>query len=70
MFMLKKYGMLLTINKDHTFRSKLKYIGLFLSSKDNLPTITLLGSRVKAISIVPIPLTVRVLNHSLVVSFT
>ncbi len=40
MHMLKKYGMLLTINKIHTFRSKVKYMGLLLSNKDNLPTIT------------------------------
>ncbi len=33
MLMLKKYGMLLTINKVHTFRSKVKYMGLLLSSK-------------------------------------
>ncbi len=31
MLMLKKYGMLLTINKVHTFRSKVKYMGLLLS---------------------------------------
>ncbi len=55
--MLKKYGMLLTMNKFHTLRSKVKYIGLLLSSKDNLPTITPLGSYVKAISMLPIPLT-------------
>ncbi len=34
MLMLKKYGMLLTINKFHTFRSKVKYMGLLLSSKE------------------------------------
>ncbi len=59
MLMLKKYGMLLTINKVHTFRSKVKYMGLLLSSKDNLPTITPLDSRVKAISTLPIPLTAQ-----------
>ncbi len=59
MLMLKKYGMLLTINKVHTFRSKVKYMGLLLSSNDKLPTITPLGSRVKAISTLPIHLTVR-----------
>ncbi len=32
---------------------------LLLSSKDNLPTITPLGSHVKAISTLPIPLTAR-----------
>ncbi len=51
--------MLLTINKIHTFRTSVKYMGLLLSSKDNLPTITPLGSRVKAISTLPIPLTAR-----------
>ncbi len=59
MFMLKKYGMLLTINKVHTLRSKVKYMGLLLLSKDNLPTITALGSRIKAISMLPTPTTVR-----------
>ncbi len=51
--------MLLTINKIHTFRSKVKYMGLLLSSKDNSPTITPLGSRVKAISTLPEPITAR-----------
>ncbi len=59
MLMLKKYGMLLTINKVHTFRSQVKYMGLLLSGKDNLPTITPLVSHVKAISTLPIPLTAR-----------
>ncbi len=59
MLMLKKYGMLLTINKLHTFRSKVKYIGLLLSRKDNLPTITPLGFHVKAISTLPTPITER-----------
>ncbi len=59
MLMLKKYGMLLTIDKIHTFRSKVKYMDLLLSSKDNLPTITPLGSCVKAISTLPIPITAR-----------
>ncbi len=40
MYKLKEYGMLLPINKIHTFRSKVKYMGLHLSSKDGLPTIT------------------------------
>ncbi len=44
MHMLKKYGMLLAINKIHTFRSKVKYMGLLLPSKDNLPTITPLSN--------------------------
>ncbi len=59
MLMLKKYGMLLTINKVHTFRSKVKYMGLLFSSKDNLPTITPMGPLVKAISTLPIYLTGR-----------
>ncbi len=59
MHKLKEYGMLLTINKIHTFRSKVKYMGLHLSSKDGLPTITPLGSCVKAISTLQIPITVK-----------
>ncbi len=59
MLMLKKYDILLTINKVHPFRSKVKYMGLLLSSKDNLPTITPLRSRVKAISMLPTPITAR-----------
>ncbi len=59
MLTLKKYAMLLTISKVHTFRSKVEYMGLLLSSKDNLPTITLLVSHVKPVSMLPIPLTVR-----------
>ncbi len=59
MFKLKEYGMLLTINKVHTFHSKVKYMGLLLCNKDNLPTISPLGSCVKAISILPIPITAR-----------
>ncbi len=50
---------LLAINKIHTFKSKVKYMGLLLSSKDNLPTITPLESHVKAISMLPIPITAR-----------
>ncbi len=57
MLMLKKYCMLPIINKVHTFRSKVKYIGLLLSSKDKLPIITTLGSHVKAISTLQITLT-------------
>ncbi len=30
MLMLKIYGMLLTMNKVHTYRSKEKYVGLLL----------------------------------------
>ncbi len=56
---LRKYGMLLTINKVHNFRSKVKYMGFLLSRKDNLPTITPLGSRVKAISTLQITLTAQ-----------
>ncbi len=59
MLMLKTYGMLSTINKIHTFRTKVKYMGLLLSSKDNSPTITPLGSRIKAISTLPQPITAR-----------
>ncbi len=59
MFKLKEYGMLLTINKIHTFHSNVKYMALLLSSKDNLPTISPLGSHVKAISTLPIPITAR-----------
>ncbi len=59
MFTLKEYGKLLAINKIHTFRSKVKYMCLFLSSKDNLPTISPLGSCVKAISTLPILITAR-----------
>lgn len=57
LFNLKEQGLLLSINKIHTFCSKVKYMGFMLSSKDNLPTITLLGSMVKAISTLPIPIT-------------
>ncbi len=57
--MLKKYGMLLTMNKIHTFRSKVKYMGLLLSSNDSLPTTTPLSNRIKAIATHPIPLTMR-----------
>ncbi len=59
MFKLKEYGMLLTINNIHTFCSKVKYMGLLLSSKDDLPTISPLGSLVKAISTLPIHITPR-----------
>ncbi len=59
MFKLKEYGMLLTIIRIHTFHSKVKYMGLLLSSKDNLPNLSPLGSCVKAISTLPIPITAR-----------
>ncbi len=58
-FKLKEYGMLLTINKIHTFHFKVKYMDLLLSCKDNLPKISPLGSCVKAISTLPIPITAR-----------
>ncbi len=57
--MLNKYGMLLKINKVHIFRSKVKYMRLLLSSYDNLPNITPLGSCVKAILTLLLPLTVQ-----------
>ncbi len=59
MFKLKEYRMLLTINKIHTFRSKVKYMSLLLSSKDNLSIISPLGSCVKAISTLPISIRAR-----------
>ncbi len=59
MFKLTEYGILLTINKIHTFHSKVKYMGILLSSKDDLPSISPLGSCVKAISTLPIPVTAR-----------
>ncbi len=59
MYMLKKYGMLLTINKIHTFGSIVRYMGLLLSRKDNLPTITPLASCIKAISALSVPITAR-----------
>ncbi len=52
---LRDYGLLL--NKIHIFRSKVKYIGLMLSSKNGLLIITPLGSRMKVISSLPIPIT-------------
>ncbi len=57
--MLKEYSMLLTINIVHTFRLRVKYMGLLFSRKDNLSTITPLGSCVKAISTLPTPITAR-----------
>ncbi len=59
MYKLREYGFLLPIDKIHTFQSKVKYMGLLLSSKDGLPTITPIGSRVKTISTLPIPITAR-----------
>ncbi len=59
MLKLNEYGMLLSINKIHTFHSKLKYMGLLLSSKDDFPTISPLSSCIKAISTLPIPITAR-----------
>ncbi len=40
---LRDYGLLLTINKIHIFWSKVKYMGLMLSSKNGLPIISPLG---------------------------
>ncbi len=45
--------MLLTINKIHTFRSKVKYMSLLLSSSVGIPSIRPLGSHMKAISSLP-----------------
>ncbi len=59
MYKLKDHGLLLTINKVHTFRKEVKYMGLRMSSSEGGPTITPLGSRVKAIATLPIPITVR-----------
>ncbi len=59
MLKLKEYGILLTINEIHTFHSKVKYMGLLLSNKDNFRTISPLGSCVKDISTLPIPITAR-----------
>ncbi len=56
---LKDFGMLLAINNIHAFKSKVKYMGLHLSIKDGLPIITPLGSRVNAISTLPISITAR-----------
>jgi hypothetical protein len=54
---LKEYGLLLTLNKVHAFRHSVKYMGLLLSSKDKIPTITPLGSRIQSITNLPIPIT-------------
>ncbi len=62
MFKLKEYGMLSSINKIHTFHSKVKYMVLLLSRNDNLPTISLLRSRVRVISTLPITITGREIN--------
>ncbi len=43
---LRDFGLLLTINKIHIFRSKVKYMGLMLSSKNGVPIITPPGSRI------------------------
>ncbi len=51
---LRDYGLLLTINKVYIFRSNVKYMELMLSSLNERPTITPLGSRMKAISSLPI----------------
>ncbi len=59
MYKLKDHGMLLTINKVHIFHSEVKYMRLRMSSHEGRPTITPLGSRVKAIATLPIPVTAR-----------
>ena len=56
---LKEYGLLLTLNKVHAFRHSVKYMGLLLSSKDSIPTIKPLGSRIQSITNLPIPITAR-----------
>ncbi len=56
---LRDFGLLLTITKIHIFRSRVKYMGLMISSKNGLPIISPLGSRIKAISNLPIPITAR-----------
>ncbi len=59
MYKLKEHGMLLTIHKVHTFHKEVQYMGLRMSSSEGRPTITPLGSRVKAIATLPIPITAR-----------
>ncbi len=54
MYKLKDHGLLLTINKVHSFHKDVKYMGLRMSSSEGRPTITPLGSRVKAIATLPI----------------
>ena len=56
---LKDYGFLLTLNKIHCFRNKVKYMGLELSNLNGIPMIKPLGSRVNSILSLPIPKTVR-----------
>ncbi len=58
-YKLKEHRLLLTINKVHTFQRAVKYMGLRLSSSDGIPTITPLGSRIKAIATLPIPVMQR-----------
>lgn len=59
LYKLKEHGLLLTINKIYTFRSKVKYMGLMPSIINGIPTITPLFSRINAISSLPIPITAR-----------
>lgn len=66
---LKEYGLLLTVNKIHCFRHTVKYMGLTVSHKDGSVVITPLGSRIKAIKLLPIPRTLRGLK-SIIGSFT
>ncbi len=56
---LKEHGLMITINKIHNFHSKVKYMGLMLSSLNGLPTITPLGSKIYAIFSLPAPITAR-----------
>ncbi len=60
MYKLKDHVKLLTINKVHTFHKEVKYMGLRMSSSEGTPSITPLGSRIKAIAtLLPIPITAR-----------
>ncbi len=56
---LASYGFLLGLNKVLTFRSMVTYMGLSLSSEDNRPVIRATGSRIKSMTILPIPQTIR-----------
>ena len=56
---LKEYGLLLTVNKIHAFRSSVKYMGLKLSRSSEGPVIQPLGSRIQSAQTLPIPTTAR-----------
>ncbi len=56
---LKQHGLLLTLSKLHTFRSEVKYMGLKMSNANGITTTQPFGSRVKAISTLPMPKTLR-----------